>query len=101
LDQRRLRALTQRLLEQVTSQRARLVVVDVAGIASMNEQVAIGLAQLAQALRLVGCDVTITGLTASVAQTLATQGIDFANITTLRAPQEALSQWRERQQRIS
>jgi anti-anti-sigma regulatory factor len=100
LDQRRLRALTQRLLEQVTSQRARLVVVDVAGVASMNEQVAVGLAQLAQALRLVGCDVTITGLTASVAQTLATQGIDFAHITTLRAPQEALSQWHAQQQRI-
>ncbi len=96
LDQRRLSALTQRLLEQVVSQRAKLVVVDVAGIPSIDEQVAIGLAQLAQALRLVGCDVTITGLRAAVAQTLSTLGVDFAGVATLRAPQEALRQWRDR-----
>lgn len=98
LDQRRLQTLTQRLLEQVARQQARLVVIDVSGIAQVTDHVAFGLAQLAQALRLIGCDVTITGLTAAVAQTLSIQGVQFAGVATVRGPQEALSRWHAQQE---
>jgi anti-anti-sigma regulatory factor len=45
----------------------------------------------AHALRLLGCEVTISGISANVALTLVQLGVSLDGITTVRSPQEALT----------
>jgi anti-anti-sigma regulatory factor len=91
LDSRRAASLTERLLRDVSGSRARLVVLDVAGVAAIDTGVAQALLRAVQAVRLLGCDVTITGISASVAATMTELGISMAGVQTARTPQEALS----------
>jgi rsbT co-antagonist protein RsbR len=91
IDTRRALALTSRLLEQAAEQRARLVVLDIAGVTLIDTAVAQALLNTAQALRLLGCDVTLSGISANVAMTLIQLGVSMEGITTVRSPQEALS----------
>jgi rsbT co-antagonist protein RsbR len=93
LDSRRAQALMTRLLEQTYAQRARLVVLDIAGVAMVDSLVAKALLDTAQALRLLGCQVTISGISAEVASTLTSQQVEFDGVQTVRSPQEALEQY--------
>lgn len=93
LDSRRAQALITRLLHEVSEQRARLVVIDIAGVATVDTEVAHALLRAAQALRLLGCQVTITGISVAVAATLTHLNISLQDVTTARSPQEALAQY--------
>ncbi len=93
LDSARASRLTDRLLRDVHEQRARLVVLDIAGVTTVDTAVAQSLLHTAQALRLLGCEVTISGISADVALTLTTLGVGLAQVTTVRSPQEALNSW--------
>lgn len=90
LDSRRAQAFTSRLLRAVSDQRARLVIIDIAGVPTVDTQVAHALIQATQAIRLLGCDVNLTGISATVAATMTQLGINMTGITTARTPQEAL-----------
>jgi anti-anti-sigma regulatory factor len=92
LDSRRAKTLTSRLLNEVSAQRARLVILDIAGVSTVDTEVAQSLIRAIQALRLLGCSVTITGISAAVAATMTTLGINMRGIDTARTPQEALEQ---------
>lgn len=93
LDSRRAQALMARLLEQTHVQRARLVILDVAGVATVDTLVAKALLDTAQALRLLGCQVSISGISAEVAATLTRQQVVLTGVQTMRSPQEALEQY--------
>jgi anti-anti-sigma regulatory factor len=90
LDSRRAQAFIGRLLQAVSEQRARQVILDITGVTAVDTQVAHALLQTAQALGLLGCQVTITGVSAMVATTLTELGVDLEGVTTARSPQEAL-----------
>lgn len=92
IDTRRAQALTTRLLQQASEQRARLIILDVAGVSVMDTSVAQALLNTTRALRLLGCAVSLSGISASVAMTLINQGINLEGVTTVRSPQEALAQ---------
>lgn len=92
LDTRRTQELTARLLDAAHTQRARLIVLDIAGVSIVDTTVARALLSAAQALRLLGCQVAISGVSANVAITLTHLGISLEGITTVRSPQEALAQ---------
>lgn len=92
LDSRRAEDLTQRLLEQVSAARARMVVLDIAGVPTVDTSVAQALLRAIQAVRLLGCDVTVTGISASIAATMTQLGISMSGVRTARTPQEALEQ---------
>ncbi len=93
LDERRIEAATERLLEVVYGQRTRLVILDIAGVVEIDSAVAQGLSAMAQALRLLGCKVAISGIAANVAATLSQQDIDLGVTQTVRSPQEALANY--------
>jgi anti-anti-sigma regulatory factor len=93
VDERRAQALTARILQQASSQRARLVILDIAGVPAIDTTVARGLLDTAQALRLLGCAVTLSGISAAVALTLVDLDIGLAGVTTVRSPQEALARY--------
>lgn len=92
LDSRRAEKLIDRLLHEVADSRAHLVVLDIAGVAMVDTQVAHALLRAVQAVRLLGCEVTITGISASVATTITALGINMAEVRTARTPQEVLQQ---------
>jgi len=91
VDSARAKTLTERLLQQVARQRTRMVVLDIAGVTVLDTRVAQALLQTVQSIRLLGCDVAISGISASVALTLIQLNITLEGVTTVRSPQEALA----------
>ncbi|MGB9754401.1 STAS domain-containing protein [Roseiflexus castenholzii] len=91
LDACRAQALNKRLLETAARQRARLVILDIAGVSHVDESVANSLIQAAQALQLIGCRVAVSGISPAVAALLASLNITLPDVITCRSPQDALT----------
>jgi anti-anti-sigma regulatory factor len=91
IDTRRAQALTTRLLAEAGEQHAHLVVLDISGVPLIDTAVAKALLNTAHALRLLGCEVTLSGISANVAMTLIQLGVGLDGITTVRSPREALA----------
>lgn len=91
LDSRRAQALTARLLQAVSDQRTSRLILDITGVNAVDTQVAQALIRAVQALRLLGCEVTITGISPTVAATITQLGISFYGAQIARTPQEALA----------
>lgn len=91
IDTRRADILTKRMLQAATTLRAQLVVLDIAGVAMVDTAVARALIQAVQALRLLGCEVVLSGISANVAVSLIHLGVELEGIKTVRSPQEALA----------
>ena len=83
LDTHRARLLTDNLPQAIRARRARVVVVDVTGVAAVDSKVANHLLQAVTASRLMGATVIVTGLSSEVAQTLVTLGVDLAPLNTI------------------
>lgn len=77
------------LLQQASDRRMRMIILDIAGVVAMDTAVIGALVNIAQALRLLGCDVIISGL-AEVALTLTQLNVNLP-MRTVRSPQEALA----------
>ncbi len=90
LDSRRSALLTARLLEAAHDQRAHHVIIDISGVSTVDTVVAQALINAAQALKLLGCRVTLSGISSDVALTLTQQNVQLSDIITVRSPQEAL-----------
>jgi len=71
------------LLRAIRANRAKVVVVDITGVGAVDSKVANHLVQTVAASRLMGATVIITGLSAEVAQTLVTLGVDLAKLNTV------------------
>jgi rsbT co-antagonist protein RsbR len=82
IDTQRARLITESLLAAIRGNRARVVVIDVTGVASIDSMVANHLLQTVNAARLMGASVIVTGLSADVAQALVALGIDMAKLDT-------------------
>jgi anti-anti-sigma regulatory factor len=93
VDTRRALELNERLLTTASEQRARLVILDIAGVSVIDTEVAQALLQTAQALRLLGCRVTLSGISPENALTLTRLEIELHGVSTVRSPQEALASW--------
>ncbi len=83
IDPHRARQLTQQLLRSIRVNRAKVVVMDLTGVPSVDATVANHLVQTVGAARLVGADVIVTGLSPEIAQTLVTLGVDVGDIATV------------------
>jgi len=83
LDTQRAQQFTEQLLRGIRTHRAKVVVVDITGVPDIDETVANHLVQTVDASRLMGAGVIVTGLSAEIAQTLVTIGVDLSKITTV------------------
>ena len=83
LDAERARQLTEQLLAGIRAHRAKVVVIDTTGVPDVDESVANHLVQTVDASRLMGASVIITGLSAEIAQTLVTIGVDLSKMHTI------------------
>jgi rsbT co-antagonist protein RsbR len=83
IDPQRARQLTEQLLRGIRSNRAKVVVVDITGVPSVDATVANHLVQTVDACRLMGANVIVTGLSSEIAQTLVTIGVDLGKINAV------------------
>jgi len=83
LDSQRARQVTEQLLRAIRANRAKVVVIDVTGVAAMDSGVANHLVQTVEASRLLGATVIVTGLSPEIAQTLVTIGVDLSEMATV------------------
>lgn len=90
LDSTRAARLIERLLHDISSRRTRLLIIDISGVPEVDTQVAQALFRLVSAVRLIGTQVVLTGISAVVAQSVTTLGLSFEQVATARSPQEAL-----------
>lgn len=90
LDVRRLDAIQDAVLAAVARERAHTVIFDLTGVGEVDTAVARGLIDLARAVRLLGARTLISGLRASVAQTLAGLGLALEGFQPVSNLQEAL-----------
>ncbi len=83
IDPQRARQLTEQLLRGIRTNRAKVVVIDITGVAAMDSNVANHLVQTVEASRLLGATVIVTGLSPEIAQTLVTIGVDLTKMNTV------------------
>jgi rsbT co-antagonist protein RsbR len=83
IDPQRARQLTQQLLRGIRTNRAKVVVIDVTGVPSINSTVANHLVLTVEAARLLGATAIVTGLSPEIAQTLVTIGVDLSKMNTV------------------
>jgi rsbT co-antagonist protein RsbR len=83
LDSLRARQLTEQLLGAIQASRAKVVVIDITGVATIDVTVANHLVQTVEAARLMGASAIITGLSSKIAQTLVDLGVDLGMMRTV------------------
>jgi rsbT co-antagonist protein RsbR len=83
LDTPRARQLTEQLLGAIQKSRAKVVVIDITGVATIDVDVANHLVQTVEASRLMGASAIITGLSSKIAQTLVDLGVDLSMMRTV------------------
>ena len=83
IDTQRARAITESLLRAVRENRAKVVVMDVTGVVTIDSKVANHLLQTVAAARLMGARVVVTGLSPDVAQSLVMLGIELSQLNTM------------------
>jgi rsbT co-antagonist protein RsbR len=83
IDPQRARQLTEQLLRGIRANRAKVVVIDITGVPTIDTPVANHLVQTVEASRLMGAIVIVTGLSSETAQTLVTIGVDLSKMKTV------------------
>jgi rsbT co-antagonist protein RsbR len=83
LDAARARQLTEQLLGAIRSSRAKVVVIDITGVADIDLTVANHIVQAVEAARLMGASAIITGMSSKIAQTLVDLGVDLSTMHTV------------------
>jgi len=83
IDTHRARLITENLLRAIRANRAKVVVTDITGVATIDSRVANHLLQTVTAAKLMGAVVVVTGLSAEVAQSLVALGIDLTKLNTV------------------
>lgn len=92
LDSDRAQGMAERLLDRVSATRARVVVVDVTGVPTIDTVAGGFLIETFSAVKLLGTEVILTGLKPEIAHTLVKLGIDFRMVAIARDLEDALRQ---------
>jgi rsbT co-antagonist protein RsbR len=82
IDTHRARLITDGLLRSIRAARAKVIVMDVTGVATIDSKVANHLIQTVTAAGLMGALVIVTGLSSDVAQALVGLGLDLGKLNT-------------------
>ncbi len=91
IDDQRAHNLLTTVLRALEERQARVLILDVTGMAMVDTQVAGVLLQVAQAARLMGARTILAGIRPEVAQTLVSLGADLGHLRTTTSLQTALS----------
>ena len=91
VDSRRAQQVMETLLEGVATRQAQAAIIDITGVSVVDTQVANALLRAAQAVKLLGADVILTGIRPEVAQTLVGLGVDLGGVVTRSTLQNGIA----------
>lgn len=91
LDSRRAQQVMETVLEGIAMSHAHVAIIDITGVAVVDTQVANALMRAAQAVKLLGAQVILTGIRPEVAQTLVGLGVDLNGIVTQASLQSGIA----------
>ncbi|MFD2740597.1 STAS domain-containing protein [Sulfitobacter aestuarii] len=91
LDSARAQEVMENLLETILERQAEVVIMDITGVGTVDTQVAQHLLRAAAAVRLMGAECIISGISPMIAQTMVQLGIDVGTVSTRSSIRTALS----------
>ncbi|NJN65751.1 MAG: STAS domain-containing protein [Chloroflexaceae bacterium] len=91
IDSSRAQQVMETLLEGIAAYQADVAIVDITGVKVMDTQIAQMLLQTARAVRLLGAQIILTGISSALAQTLMHLGADLSGIITRNTLQQGIS----------
>lgn len=90
VDTMRSAQMTDVLLQAIVDKQARCAIVDITGIEVMDTKTVDHFVRMAKAVKLLGAECLITGISPNIAHTMVHMGVAFGEITTFRSLREAL-----------
>ncbi len=91
LDSARSQVVMTSLLESIQATEARVAIIDITGVPTVDTAVAQHLLQTVGAVRLMGAECVVSGIRPSIAQTITQLGIDLSHIVTRGSLADALA----------
>ena len=91
IDSRRAQDIMASTLDAIGRTQAKVMIMDISGVAVVDTAVANYLIKITRAARLMGCQCIISGLSPSIAQTIVELGIDVGTVETTATLKVALS----------
>nr|WP_319393657.1 STAS domain-containing protein [uncultured Desulfobacter sp.] len=91
VDSLRAQQMMNTMLTKIMETAAKVIILDIQGVAAVDTAVANHLIKIAKATKLMGCRCIISGISPAVAETLVQLGIDLGDIATNSTLQDALS----------
>jgi rsbT co-antagonist protein RsbR len=82
IDSHRAEQVMETLLVRVVEEQARVVIIDIAGVAVVDTRVADHLLKTTEAVRLLGAETILTGISPQVARTIVQLGVDISAMQT-------------------
>ena len=82
LDSMRSQVATESLLQTIVTHQARVAILDITGVETVDTMVAQHLLKTAQAARLMGAECVISGIRPQIATTMVQLGIDLDDVAT-------------------
>lgn len=90
IDPLRAQQILEALLGGASRHRARVAIIDITGVRTLDTYGAETLVRAAQGLRLLGSTAVVTGLRPAIAQTLVSMGVDFGSLLTRSTFQDGI-----------
>ena len=91
LDSARAQDVMENLLQTILEKQAEVVILDITGVNTVDTQVAQHLLRAAAAVRLMGAECIISGISPMIAQTMVQLGIDVGTVSTRSSIRSALT----------
>lgn len=90
VDSQRTQDIMDKSLSRISESRARVFVMDISGVVTVDTAVANNFIRITQATRLMGCDCIISGISPNVARTLVELGANVGEVRTTATLRDAL-----------
>ncbi|GIW02984.1 PAS domain S-box protein [Roseiflexus sp.] len=100
IDSRRAQQIMETLLEGIAAHSADIAILDITGVRVVDTQVAGALVRAAQAARMLGARVVLSGISAEIAQTLVHIGAEMHEMIALRSLQQGIAYALEQRQAL-
>ena len=91
VDSLRAQQMMNTMLKKIMETSAKVIILDIQGVAAVDTAVANHLIKIAKATKLMGCRCIISGISPAVAETIVQLGIDLGDIATNSTLQDALA----------
>ena len=92
IDSSRAESIMRAMLTAIAETQSRVIIMDISGVAMVDTAVANHLIKITKATKLMGCECTISGVSAAIAQTMVELGIDVGTVRTTATLKDALSE---------